>query len=104
MDTGGPYMGASAYLWAALPALILGTCLVARPNRPMRWLSCGLSALPWSVFPWLALGTFVPHGESSQWFTLAEVLAFCFVICVGVTVALRVVHLRQVSHPVSPPE
>jgi hypothetical protein len=104
MDRGSGYMDASGYLWTAVPAMILGTCLIARPSKPMRWFLCGISALPWSVFPWLAVITFVPHGESDQWFALAKVLGFRFVICLGVPLILRVLHLQQVSHPVAPPE
>lgn len=104
MDTSGPYMEASAYFWAAVPALTIGTCLLARPAKPARWISCAISAFPWAAFPWVALATFVPHGESRQWFPVAEALGFAFAVCVAVPVALRIAYLRRLSQPGEAPE
>jgi hypothetical protein len=78
--------------------------LLARPARPARWVSSGISALPRAAFPWVALATFVPHGESQQWFTVAKVLGFAFAACVVVPVVLRIAHVRQPGQPAEPTE
>jgi hypothetical protein len=95
MDTSGPYMGASAYLWAAEPALAIGTWLLARPPKSANWIASAVSALPWAAFPWLAMATFVPRGERQQWFSLATALAIGFAACVAVPVCLRVACLQR---------
>ena len=89
MDTSGPYMGASAYLWAAGPILGIGTWLLARPAKSALWLATAASALPRAAFPWLAMVTFVPRGERQQWFDLAIALAVAFAASMVVPVCLR---------------
>jgi hypothetical protein len=88
-------MGASAYLWAALPAVVLSTFLLARAPKPARWIPCGLSALPWATFPWLAIVTFVPRGENRQWFKVAWIMCFAFAACVMAPVCLRIAQARR---------
>jgi hypothetical protein len=101
MDTPGPYMDASAYLWAALPALILSTLLLARRAKPARWISCATSALPWAAYPW-AVCAGVPSGERPQWLALGKVLGFAFAVCIVVPVALRIHYLRWAGQATEP--
>lgn len=103
MDTSGPYMNASAYLWAALPALALSTLLLARRAKPARWLPCAISALPWAVYPWVSLAG-IPSGERQQWLQLGKVLSIVFAVCVLVPVILRLAHLQQAGEQASPPQ
>jgi hypothetical protein len=95
MDTPGPYMNASAYMWTAGPALVFSTWLLARPAKPARWVPSAISALPWAAYPWVAIATFVPHGESQQWFRLAASLALGFAGCIAVPVVRRVAYLHR---------
>jgi hypothetical protein len=99
--TSGPYLDASAYLWAALPALLLSTLLLARGAKPMRWISCSISALPWAIYPWGGLAG-APSGERRQWFQLGEVLCIAFAICVAVPVVLRVAHSQRSGKSAAP--
>jgi hypothetical protein len=95
MSTSGPYLNALAYLWAALPALVVSALLLARGAKPTRWLPSAISALPWAAYPWL--GFAVTSAEDRQeWILLGKLLAIVFAACVAAPVALRISRLRRV--------
>jgi hypothetical protein len=94
MSTSGPYLNALAYLWAALPALVVSTLVLARRAKATRWLPSAISALPWAAYPWLGVAV-TAAKDRQEWLLLGKLLAIAFVACFAAPVVLRTFRLRR---------